>query len=66
MGLTGEGNIVVAEREGALVMPLEYLVDQNHVQGESKKIKVTTGARSLSDIEITSGLKEGDVILKPE
>lgn len=66
MGLNGEGNIIVAERKNAVVIPLEYLIEGKYVQKEGNKIEVKTGARSLSDIEIVSGLKEGETILKPE
>lgn len=66
MGLTGEGNIIIVERKGALVIPLEYLTDDNSVTTANGKVKVTTGSRSLSHVEILTGLKEGDVIHKPE
>ena len=66
MGLTGEGNIVIAEREDVAVIPLEYLVDDHYVITESGKVKVKTGVRSLSHIEIISGLKAGVEIFKEE
>ena len=66
MGLTGEGNIVIVERKNALVIPLEYLIEENSVQTANGKVKVKIGSRSLSHVEILSGLNEGDVILKPE
>jgi len=66
MGLTGEGNIIILERKNAIVVPLEYVTDENIVKTESGDVKVKIGSRSLSHIEILSGLKEGDVILKPE
>lgn len=64
MGLTGEGNIVIEERKDVLVVPLEYLIDKKYVMTESGKVKVKTGARSLSHIEIMSGLKAGTKIFK--
>ena len=66
MGLTGEGNIIILESKDAVVIPLEYLMDGNSVRTEAGTIQVKTGAKSLSHVEIISGLNEGDVILKPE
>lgn len=66
MGLTGEGNIIVAERKDVVVIPLEYLIDGTYVLTENGKVKVKTGIRSLSHVEIVSGLKEGTKLLKEE
>lgn len=66
MGLTGEGNIIIVERKSALVIPLEYLIDDNSVKTANGIVKVKTGTRSLSHVEIVSGLKEDDIIYKPE
>jgi RND family efflux transporter MFP subunit len=65
MGLTGEGNIVIQERSKVLVIPLEYLSDENKVETDNGFVEVSIGARSLSHVEILSGLKEGDIIYKP-
>ena len=66
MGLTGEGNIIVDERENVLVVPREYLIDGKYLETESGRTKVTTGAISLSSVEIVSGLKQGTKIYKPQ
>ena len=65
MGLTGEGNIVVKQIKEALVIPREYLIDLNKVETENGMKKVKIGVQSLSHVEIISGLKEGEEILKP-
>ena len=65
LGLTGEGNIIVREIKSALVIPREYLIGNDIVETERGEVKVTTGAKSLSHVEIKSGLKSGDVIYKP-
>lgn len=65
MGLTGEGNIVVSEKDKALVIPREYLIGGTQVETSVGMITVRTGAKSLSHVEIISGLKAGDVIIKP-
>lgn len=66
MGLTGEGNIVINKRKDVLVIPLEYLMENNRVETDSGPVKVTVGVRSLSHVEIRSGLKKGDTIYKPQ
>ena len=66
MGLTGEGNIVINQREKVLVIPLEYLEDGSYVYTAAGKTEVKIGARSLSHVEILSGVKVGDELTKPE
>lgn len=66
MGLTGEGNIVINQREKVLVIPLEYLEDGKYVYTAAGKTEVNVGARSLSHVEILSGVKVGDQLTKPE
>ncbi len=65
MGLTGEGNIIVNQIDNAVVIPLEYLLEGNKVETPIGIIKVKTGVRSLSHVEILEGVKEGDLIYKP-
>lgn len=66
MGLTGEGNIIVKEIDKALVIPREYLINENEVETDNGIVKVKTGIQSLSHVEIISGLKEGEKIYKPQ
>ena len=66
MGLTGEGNIITRKRESVLVIPLEYLIDGGSVETDAGLVKVKVGLKSLSHVEIISGLKKGDIIYKPE
>ncbi|MGB0915334.1 MAG: efflux RND transporter periplasmic adaptor subunit [Crocinitomicaceae bacterium] len=65
MGLTGEGNIVINEIESAVVIPREYLVD-NKVETPNGFVDVVVGIKSLSHVQIISGLNPGDNILKPQ
>jgi RND family efflux transporter MFP subunit len=65
MGLTGEGNIVIKERKNTVVIPREYILEDSKVETDAGEVEVKLGARSLSHVEILSGLKEGDVIYKP-
>jgi multidrug efflux pump subunit AcrA (membrane-fusion protein) len=64
-GLRGEASILVVQKEGALTIPLDYLMDENKVLTEAETLTVTTGLRSLERVEILSGLDSSTVILKP-
>lgn len=64
-GLSGEGNIVISEKEEALTIPREYLLESNKVITEDDTITVEVGAENLERIEIISGITENDMILKP-
>lgn len=66
LGLTGEGNIVVDESVNSVVIPREYLKGTNKVETDAGEVEVKTGIKSLSHVQILSGLKEGDKIYKPE
>lgn len=66
MGLTGEGNIVIREKKSALVIPREYLMPGNKVETENGIVKVKTGLSNWSYVEITAGITESTVLLKPE
>lgn len=64
-GLRGEANIVIAQKQNTLTIPLEYLVNTNQVLTEGETLTVTTGLRNLEQIEIVEGLDSTIVILKP-
>lgn len=66
MGLSGEGNIVINKRSDVIVIPLEYLIDGKYVYTAEGKKRVKTGVKSLSHVEIVSGLKVGTEIFKEE
>ena len=69
LGMNGEVFITVSEKQAVLTIPIEALIED-----EDKKVKVvennkviektvTTGIFSDDNIEITSGLSEGDTIV---
>lgn len=71
IGMNGDAEIVLAEKNNALTIPLSCLIDENRVYIKKDKgfelRKVKTGLQSDVDIEILSGLKEGEiVVLIPE
>lgn len=65
-GLSGEGNIVVNQRENVIVVPLEYLNDKDEVLTSNGPKKLKLGVKNLSEVEVIEGLKEGEIIYKPE
>ena len=65
--LTLEANIVINKKDKALLIPRDYLLDDNYVLMENgDKRKVTTGAKDYQKVEITSGITANDVIQKPQ
>ena len=64
--LTVEANIIIQTKRNALVIPRNYLSDDNYViTGDKLKKKVITGLKDYQRVEIVSGLNKNDVILKP-
>lgn len=65
-GLAGEANIIVAEKQDALIIPKEFLVDENHVLTQEGPVKIVTGLQNLEHVEIISGIDENETLYKPE
>lgn len=65
-GLSGEGNIVIAQSEGNMVIPKIYLIDGNTVLTEEGIISVKIGLQDLDKVEILEGINPDTYILKPE
>lgn len=64
--LSVEANIVIQSKSAALLIPRNYLIADSFVLDQNKeKIQVLTGLKDYNKVEIRSGLKKGDVILKP-
>lgn len=64
-GLSGEANIVLREKAGTLVIPAEYLIGENRVLTDTGEVVVQTGLRSLTQVEILSGIDTSTVLRKP-
>ncbi|QBA63637.1 efflux RND transporter periplasmic adaptor subunit [Muriicola soli] len=64
-GLSGEGNIIIAQKKNALVVPKEYLLNDSLVETESGMVSIKTGIQDLERIEIISGIDENTYLLKP-
>lgn len=64
--LTAEANIVIQSKDKVLTIPRNYLIDNEFVLNEKKeKVKVTVGLMDYKKVEILSGIKTDDIILKP-
>jgi len=63
-----EANILIKEQQKALLIPADYLRAGDTIirkQGKDKQqIKVTTGLRIGSKVQITNGLRAGDILYK--
>lgn len=64
-GLSGEGNIIIAQKEKALVIPRIYLIGKDSVKTEDGLVKVKTGLESLDSVEIQNGITSQTYIYKP-
>ncbi|WP_224998627.1 efflux RND transporter periplasmic adaptor subunit [Cesiribacter sp. SM1] len=59
-GLSAEGNIIIARKQNALVIPKEALVSEDSVwirqEGEERKIRIQKGIETLDRVEVLAGL----------
>lgn len=61
-----EANILINIKENALIIPREYLVDEEFVILENgQKTKVKVGLKNFENAEIISGLNKDQIIIKP-
>ncbi|TSC85483.1 MAG: HlyD family secretion protein [Microgenomates group bacterium Gr01-1014_16] len=63
VGLNGDATVVTGEAKNVLTLPIEAVVDGKVENAEGEKINVETGLEGETDIEIRSGVKEGDKIV---
>ena len=65
-GLSGEASIIVGERADVLIIPRRALLGDYVLVadgGRVKQLRVSRGYESLNEVEIASGLKEGDLVI---
>lgn len=66
-GLSGQAEILLSEAKSTLIIPIEALGENEVVTLQNKngqqKVKVTPGIQSDTEVEIKTGLQEGDKIL---
>jgi HlyD family secretion protein len=70
IGMTGSANLVVAEKKGALVVPVEAIVEKKGkkyifkvVDSKARLTEVSVGITSETDAEILEGIKTGDKVV---
>lgn len=64
--LTAEANIIIQTKSKAVLIPKDYLLDDQYVYvAKDRKRAVKTGLRDYRKVEILSGLDTADVIYKP-
>lgn len=67
-GLAIEANIVIQQKQKAMVIPKKYLTTGDSVavlrDGNEVKVKVMTGIKTLDEIEIISGLNTTDQLMQ--
>ena len=71
LGMNGHAEIIVEKKTDVVVISLASLTDDNSIYVKSgdtyEKRKVTTGIQSDTEVEVISGLEDGDVIaLQPD
>ncbi|WP_221393547.1 efflux RND transporter periplasmic adaptor subunit [Dyadobacter sp. NIV53] len=65
--LTCEANIVISQKDKALTIPRDYLLDGDYVLlQKDKKQKVSTGLMDYKRVEILGGLKGNENLIKPQ
>lgn len=70
IGMNGEAEFIVNEKEDILLVPLTSLAEEEEREylwivenGLAKRVEVKTGASSLNNIEILEGISEGDIVI---
>lgn len=63
-GLTGEANIIIAQKEDALIIPKSYMVGNNHVLTERGLVEIETGLENMESMEVVSGITEQTHLIK--
>ncbi len=65
--ITFEANIIIQEKSGALLIPRTYLLKDSLVlKSDGDTVVVKTGLKDYQKVEILSGIKSDDELLKPE
>lgn len=64
-GLSGEVNIVVAEKKNVMTIPLAYVFEDNKVRTNSGDIELVLGSKNLEEVEVISGIDANTELLKP-
>ena len=64
--LTAEANIIIQTKEDVLIIPREYLLDDQYVLvGPEERARVEVGLMDYQNVEILNGLNQNQFIYKP-
>ncbi|MBL6448443.1 efflux RND transporter periplasmic adaptor subunit [Fulvivirga sp. 29W222] len=64
-GLSGEANIIISQKEDAVIIPRNYLIGENQVKTSEGMVEIKTGLYSMDKIEVLDGLDTSTYIYKP-
>ncbi len=65
-GLSGEANIIIAEKDRVLCLPSQLINENNEVNTPQGYVKVITGLKNLAFTEILSGIDTSTVVYQAE
>ncbi len=63
VGLNGDAELIIQEKENVLTLPIEAVNDGQVEKTDGKQMDVKTGIESEEDVEIISGINEGDQVV---
>lgn len=63
LGMNGDAEIIMGKATGVLTVPIEAVVDGQAERAGGGKVPVETGLSSDTEVEIKSGLSEGDKVV---
>ena len=65
-GLSGEANIIIAQKSDVLTIPKTYITDENQVKTDHGFVTITTGLQNLEYAEVLSGITKDTYIYSLE
>ena len=65
--LTAEANILIHTKQNVLTIPRSFVLEEKYViLANHQQREIKTGLKDYERVEVISGLKSGDIILKPK
>lgn len=65
MGLSGEANVVINEKENVVLLPKQYIVDDTLVSTIDGLIPFRKGIEGFGNVEVISGITESSILVLP-
>jgi len=70
VGMNGDADFIVKEKDAQLLVPITAVVEENEdtyvwvvKRNRAKKVEFEPGDSSIDDVEVLSGLNEGDIVI---